>query len=203
MTWLLFYLARSWINSRTCGMKGVTFNEGSVQRYWPGLNSGLGFYFVVDCKYPGLYSRETMHYSRKYGIFILAFYRPLATLVAFVNKYTYQPHAWQNLVDWHETVNFHGYTLQYEPNIRPWNTNKNAFVHKNTQLSKQITDLYKQRWLPPSFFVQLCTQSGTGRSDIMAAGQRRTGLSAQLRSKAYAILFLSRQVRATIVANSR
>ena len=31
---------------------------------------------------------------------------------------------------------------------------QNAFVHKNTQLSKQVTELYKQRWLPPSFFVQ-------------------------------------------------
>ena len=37
----------------------------------------------------------------------------------------------------------------------------------------------------------------------MAAGQRRTGLSAQLRSKAYAVLFLSQQVWATIVANGR
>ena len=55
----------------------------------------------------------------------------------------------------------------------------------------------------PSFFVQLCTQSGTGQSGIMAAGQRRTGLSEQLRSKAYAVLFLSRQVHATVVANGR
>ena len=37
---------------------------------------------------------------------------------------------------------------------------------------------------------------------IMAAGQRQTGLSGKLCSKAYAVLFLS-QVQATIVANDR
>ena len=74
--------------------------------------------------------------------------------------------------------------------------------YKNTQLSQQITELYKQRWLPPSFFVQLCMLSGSGRS-VMAAGQRRTRLSAQLHLKAYTVLFLSWQVRATIVAIGR
>ena len=51
------------------------------------------------------------------------------------------------------------------------------------------------------FFIQLCMRSGTGRSGIMATGQRQTRLSVQLRSKAYAVLFLSQQVCATIVAN--
>ena len=61
----------------------------------------------------------------------------------------------------------------------------------------------QEGWLPPSFFVQLCVQSDTARSSILATGQRRTGLwaAAQLRSKAHAVLFLSQQVRATVVAN--
>ena len=46
-------------------------------------------------------------------------------------------------------MNFYGYTLQYEPNKKAMKYSKNAFVNKKMQLSKQITELYKQRWLPP------------------------------------------------------
>ena len=97
-------------------------------------------------------------------------------------------------------VNFYGYTLQYEPNKRPWNTLKRICSQKHAIIQTDYRVI--QRCLPPSFFVQLCAQRGNGRLDIIAAEQRQTGLAAQLRSKAYAVLFLSRLVRATIVANS-
>ena len=82
-------------------------------------------------------------------------------------------------------------------------TQKRICSQEHAIIQTDYLEFYEQRWLLPLFLVQLCAQSGTGRSGIMAAGQRRTGLSAQLRSKAYAVLFLSRQVRATIVANGR
>ena len=59
---------------------------------------------------------------------VLTFYRPLATTVAFVNKYTYRPRVTKSRVSarnlygskglfkYNAHVNFYGYTLQYETN---------------------------------------------------------------------------------------
>ena len=106
----------------------------------------------------------TRVWGQPYELLILTFYGPLATLVAYVNKYTWRPRVTKLYRNEFYMVGKASANIAYSPifmgiydGISWINATEfaieNAIVHSNTQLYKQITKLYQQKWLPLEVMV--------------------------------------------------